>query len=395
MSSINLYGYTTQRISGLASGMDTDTIVENLLAAEQAKLNKVYQQKEKAQWKYDAYSELNSAVSSLRSSYLSVLGDNSLLKSSTYNAYTVNMEENSAIKVTGTTNALSSSFQVLSTTKAAAASRTSQVETQQTEIKGLSGQYLRAQVQGAIALEEGQTISETTTIGDLAAQFGLQDGESLSFSINGETFTLAQDTSLEALVGEVNASAAAASMEIDYATGTVAFASKTIGTETKLEFSNITGAPFSSDGGFGLENADVHKESILGNAGAELDIASATFQDLAEATGLELTGNSFSVNGEAFDITDKSIQTVMDEVNARLEGVTMSYDENDGAFVLRNEPGANATASIQVSGALFGEDSLFGTEEGTYTDSGSVKREDTIAEAVRKLGETVEDEIKL
>ena len=46
---INMNGYSTQRITGLFSGMDTESLVKNLLATEQAKYDKVFQQKEKAQ----------------------------------------------------------------------------------------------------------------------------------------------------------------------------------------------------------------------------------------------------------------------------------------------------------------------------------------------------------
>ncbi|WP_107942134.1 flagellar hook-associated protein 2 [Metasolibacillus fluoroglycofenilyticus] len=47
------------RIGGLASGMDIDSIVEKLMQAEKAPLNKLYQNKQKYEWQRDAYRDVN------------------------------------------------------------------------------------------------------------------------------------------------------------------------------------------------------------------------------------------------------------------------------------------------------------------------------------------------
>lgn len=47
------------RIGGLASGMDIDSIVEKLMQAEKAPLNKLFQQKQKYEWQRDAYRDVN------------------------------------------------------------------------------------------------------------------------------------------------------------------------------------------------------------------------------------------------------------------------------------------------------------------------------------------------
>lgn len=50
------------RIGGLASGMDIDSIVEKLMQAEKAPLNKLYQNKQKYEWQRDAYREVNTKL---------------------------------------------------------------------------------------------------------------------------------------------------------------------------------------------------------------------------------------------------------------------------------------------------------------------------------------------
>ncbi|MFJ7649035.1 flagellar hook-associated protein 2 [Lysinibacillus sp. NPDC097279] len=50
------------RIGGLASGMDIDALVEKLMKAEKAPLNKLYQKKQTYEWQRDAYRDVNKQI---------------------------------------------------------------------------------------------------------------------------------------------------------------------------------------------------------------------------------------------------------------------------------------------------------------------------------------------
>ncbi|MEK4228445.1 flagellar filament capping protein FliD [Solibacillus sp. FSL H8-0538] len=50
------------RIGGLASGMDIDSMVAKLMAAEKTPLNKLYQKKQTAEWQRDAYRSVNTKM---------------------------------------------------------------------------------------------------------------------------------------------------------------------------------------------------------------------------------------------------------------------------------------------------------------------------------------------
>ncbi|MFP3681733.1 flagellar cap protein FliD N-terminal domain-containing protein, partial [Pseudomonas sp. SIMBA_041] len=54
------------RIGGLASGMDTESIVKKLMDAERIPLNKLKQKKQKDEWKRDSYREMNSLLLELQ-----------------------------------------------------------------------------------------------------------------------------------------------------------------------------------------------------------------------------------------------------------------------------------------------------------------------------------------
>lgn len=66
MSSIN-------RLSGLVSGMDTDTMIKNLMKVQRIPLDKLKQQKQTQEWKRDAYREMNSLLLEFRDKTMSEL----------------------------------------------------------------------------------------------------------------------------------------------------------------------------------------------------------------------------------------------------------------------------------------------------------------------------------
>ena len=87
MASVN-----TLRISGLSSGLDTDSIVKSMLTTMQAKVDRQSQTTTKLEWKAEALRSINSTIKAFRESNLSVLNSGSnMLSSSTYNAYSVAM----------------------------------------------------------------------------------------------------------------------------------------------------------------------------------------------------------------------------------------------------------------------------------------------------------------
>lgn len=52
----------TMRISGLASGMDIDSMVKKLMTAESIPLNKLNQQKQLTEWKRDGYRQVSTKL---------------------------------------------------------------------------------------------------------------------------------------------------------------------------------------------------------------------------------------------------------------------------------------------------------------------------------------------
>lgn len=57
------------RITGIASGLDVDSIIDNLMKAERMPLDKLFQKKQTAEWRKQLYREINSKILDLRTSY--------------------------------------------------------------------------------------------------------------------------------------------------------------------------------------------------------------------------------------------------------------------------------------------------------------------------------------
>lgn len=82
------------KVSGLVSGMDIDSIMEKLMKAESAQMEKLQQQKTKNEWKRDAYREVNTKLATFEKNAFSNYG----LKSS-WNMKNVQLSNNSVSAV--------------------------------------------------------------------------------------------------------------------------------------------------------------------------------------------------------------------------------------------------------------------------------------------------------
>lgn len=84
MTSVNSSNSSTQvaysylqyknKIGGLVSGMDIDSIMEKLMKAENAQMEKLQQQKQKYEWKRDAYREVNTSLNTFRTDLFDKFG---------------------------------------------------------------------------------------------------------------------------------------------------------------------------------------------------------------------------------------------------------------------------------------------------------------------------------
>ena len=61
------------RLTGLMSGIDTESVIQELVAARQNKVDEAKKAQTKLSWKQDAWSSLNTKLKNLQSKYLSTM----------------------------------------------------------------------------------------------------------------------------------------------------------------------------------------------------------------------------------------------------------------------------------------------------------------------------------
>ncbi len=285
---------SSTRLSGMASGLDTESIVTSLMNVEKLKYNKVFQQKTKLEWKTDAYKDVNDLLKTFQSTYLSALGSKNILSASTINARKVTMDAaTGAVTISANSDAIVSSHTI--------------------KVNSLA---TGANASGALG---STTISTGTKLVDLALTNDVQSVDGVvSFAINGQTFSFNDTDTLATVISRVNSnSAAGVKMSFSSLTGKLSIASKTLGDESSLEIQNITGNLFaSSNAAFGIA------EGIYANgtdASVEIDGIAVT-QD----------ANSFTIDGVTYSLkntTDTAVGFQVDnDVDSAVDAITGFVD---------------------------------------------------------------------
>ncbi|HEY9581690.1 MAG TPA: flagellar cap protein FliD N-terminal domain-containing protein, partial [Savagea sp.] len=85
------------RISGLASGIDTESIINDMMRAHRLPLNKITQKKQYLEWQLDDYRSINRDLRKRSDD----LFDSMLRSSAAFNKKTVNISNPDAISIKG------------------------------------------------------------------------------------------------------------------------------------------------------------------------------------------------------------------------------------------------------------------------------------------------------
>ncbi|MBP1971165.1 flagellar hook-associated protein 2 [Virgibacillus natechei] len=110
------------RVGGLVSGMDTDSMVDDLMAAERIPLNKMEQDKTMLEWERDGFRDINKSLLELDN----MLSD--MKYSRTYNSKTVNSTQEDAVTATGNADSPEGSYNINVTQLATSAMNVTQGE---------------------------------------------------------------------------------------------------------------------------------------------------------------------------------------------------------------------------------------------------------------------------
>ena len=280
------------RITGLASGLDTTSIVEGMLSRDQTKIDKQNQLITSLEWKAEAYRDINTKLRNFREEYMSVLSSSSnMLSTSMYNVNEVNMlSTTSAVTVTALTDAQTGSYSIDEiTTLATSATMSSE------------------------AVFSGDSLSADTTLADLALTTALVfDSGSISFSINEVDFTFSEDDTIGDMMTQINSSSAG--VKFSYSSLSKGFTLKATdtGSSSTVEVTNTTGNAFdATSSAFGIS------EGIETGQNATLVI---------NGYAVEQETNTFTIDGVKYALKAESTEaigfTIDKNVDAAVEKIT-------------------------------------------------------------------------
>lgn len=90
-----LSSLSSGRVTGLMSGLDTDTLVENMTLSTRTKIAKLQQQQQKTTWKMEAYRSISSKLISFQNKYTSYTSSTNLRSASFYSKTQITATGNS------------------------------------------------------------------------------------------------------------------------------------------------------------------------------------------------------------------------------------------------------------------------------------------------------------
>lgn len=165
------------RVTGMMSGMDTESIIQQLVAARQTKVDNLKKQQTKHEWKQEAWKELNSKIYKLYSGTLA-----NMQYTTAFAKKTTNVSNSNLVSVITDGNAMDS-VQSLTISKLAKAG------------------YLTG---GSIKGTDGKALSKSSK---LVKSLGIEAGSKFEIETKGKKteITIDKDTTIDGLVNQLKA----------------------------------------------------------------------------------------------------------------------------------------------------------------------------------------------
>ncbi len=232
----------SNRLTGMFSGLDTETLIKKALSATQARYDKQFQAYQKLAWQRDAYRDLNNTMRTFREDWSTTLKQSQNMASA-YNYKTNKIVMDSA----GASSAV--------TITAGPDAQIGQFFSVQVEQLATGNAYVSSGAVDGNPLGSEITLSTSLSkIAELAGTGGASaysDGAPISFTINGKAFSFSGSDTLGTVISRVNGSDAGVTMSYSQLTDKMTIASKTVGAAGQITIdSDASGflAAFKIDG---------------------------------------------------------------------------------------------------------------------------------------------------
>lgn len=310
------------RISGMASGIDTDAVVKSMVSSYQSKIDKANQDKQTLQWKQDEYRDIIKDIKGLQD-YFDPISSKYMMSGNSFNTNSAANGDSSIVSGTASSSAKVGTYRVKVTQLA-----------EQAKIEGSSLNSMVKVTTPLIASNwEGQTLmfngNEPIKISSLIADTNGDSKISTDELVADINKQIAGSTSLN---GKISAS------YVNDGTNDYIKFTKSA-SETNIQL-NATGTTISGITDLTI-NSGITSSSKLSDLGVSGDISfSLSYDTATNAKPVSITANSSS-----------TIKELIDKVNSATGGaVTMSLDDITGKLTLDSKNFGSAS-SLQITAA--------------------------------------------
>lgn len=275
------------RIGGLASGIDTDSIIKQLMQVERQPLDRMFQKKQTLEWQRDAYREVNTMFTALERSAFS------LRLTAAFNTRKASAPASGAFSVTANASVQNGDYDI----------KVNQVAT---KTRNISIEKLSA---------EGKAISTTKTMNEQSTAFAsdptLYDGQSFTlttYDINGDaqtkSFTVDTSKSLDSLFKEINGANLGVKAYYDSAYDKVVLERIETGEFKSNADPNAPQIGFGGDTGFLTDVLKLDQASEVGGVNASVEFVNLSLDPTrSDPIVKEGRSNSFSFGGLTVNAT--------------------------------------------------------------------------------------------
>lgn len=276
---------STMRLTGLMSGMDTESIIEELVSAKQTKVDSTKKEQTKLEWKQDIWKGLNTKLKSLQTKI------SNMRLTSDYTKKTTTVSDSSAVSVITGDSAMNS-VQSLKVNKLA-------------KTAYLTGSKLSLNENA----EEGTTLSALTKLSDLAGYESIGDGTTINVTAGSKSASLTVTS--ETTISDVMSTLKEAGLNVNFDS-----------TQQRLYVSGTTSG---TDGDFSITADGDGSDGLL----SALGISSGTKIDGQDAE-LVLNGETYTSSSNVFAINGLTI-TALQETGDK-EVTLTTQDDVDGIY---------------------------------------------------------------
>lgn len=270
------------KFGGMASGLDTESMVKELMKAERAKVDKLQQSKQTKTWVQEAYNDMNKSFANFILDSKKALGITRT--SSTGSTFSISYSSFTWVKSASSSN--ESTFTATATTSAVSGTHSLKVEKLATGVNVASGVD--------IAVRNGKAdVTSTTKLSEL----GIADG-TVTFEGAAGPISYSANETVSELLSKINAlkdgdgKALGIKATFDETSNRLFLSTTAMGSSAKINITADTGRLFTGE--TSKFATDLTEGTAVAGQDAEIEFDGAA--------GIKYSSNQFTINGITIDL---------------------------------------------------------------------------------------------